>query len=1113
MNLFFTSQCHKNALTETRRVLDQFAERKGDRTWQTAMTDEGQKTVRRLLRKTARKNTAVACHWVRSKNQTELLWIVGDRRQFNEVGTTPTNTTKRNILRAGDENDWHSAEAIHLLAGTAALFHDLGKATDAFQDLLKGRKSHEGRNIYRHEWVSLRLFEAFVAERTDREWLQQLFDPAAYDAEDWLHSIRRDDQQPTKDSPFVRLPPVAQAIAWLIASHHRVPQKPRNFDGTRQFFSADLTQLLGSVHCAWNEVPAEHSSEVVDRYWQFSKGLPVSNTMWKSRATRFSRRWLALLDKEGERNWVDDPFIMHLARMTLMLADHNASSVHSRMKHPSNALFANTVRKTGAMNQELTEHLLAVTKEAGYIVHGLSDLQPALSSLARHKALRKRSGIERFRWQDKAADLAQSIQERSERQGAFLVNMASTGAGKTFANARIMYALSDPQRGARFTVALGLRTLTQQTGAAYRERLGLNEEELAIRVGGAASKVLFEYYQDRAAEAGSESAAALVHDVDHVTFEGDYQQNQLLQRVVRNDTVRGLVDAPVLVCTVDHLMPATESQRGGHQIAPMLRLLTSDLVLDEVDDFGLDDLPAISRLVHWAGMLGSRVMLSSATLPPSIIEALFRAYRAGRVVYQRNRGVVGAPVHIPCAWFDEHRVTSVDCDTAESMVKAHADFCTARVASLSQGQVKRRAEIVDVSNVSGVAEHDYGELVEALLNTAEKLHDRHALEDASTGKSVSFGLVRMANIEPLVSVARAIYKSAQRENVRIHLCVYHSQFPQIMRSHTEHVLDEVLYRGGERDPLRHRFVRDALKKGSESKNIFLILASPVAEVGRDHDYDWAIVEPSSMRSLIQLAGRVRRHRHDVVSAANITLLSHNIRALKRGKGPVFIRPGFEANQPAFLLETHDLRELLRSEELAAVDARPRIVERSELTPTRSLVDLEHARLRSVLLRSHDAPVVSGRRAAMQRRGGRSVPTTSVEPIASDWWEEPRATLAFVMQRWKPFRDDRLERTTIVFLPSEWDGTYQLHEECEDRTRKKLHVLVEDSKLRRLEDTATQSCWVSPWAMEPLEDLVDALAEKLGHSLEDVARRYTEVGIRQDEKGWWFHPHFGFFSGQ
>jgi len=52
-------------------------------------------------------------------------------------------------------------------------------------------------------------------------------------------------------------------------------------------------------------------------------------------------------------------------------------------------------------------------------------------------------------------------------------------------------------------------------------------------------------------------------------------------------------------------VPATESLRGGRQIAPMLRLLSGDLVLDEPDDFDIDDLPALTRLVHWAGLLGS----------------------------------------------------------------------------------------------------------------------------------------------------------------------------------------------------------------------------------------------------------------------------------------------------------------------------------------------------------------------------------------------------------------------------------------------------------------------------------------------------------------------------
>jgi CRISPR-associated endonuclease/helicase Cas3 len=41
MNILLISQCDKRALTETRRILDQFAERRGDRIWQTPITRDG----------------------------------------------------------------------------------------------------------------------------------------------------------------------------------------------------------------------------------------------------------------------------------------------------------------------------------------------------------------------------------------------------------------------------------------------------------------------------------------------------------------------------------------------------------------------------------------------------------------------------------------------------------------------------------------------------------------------------------------------------------------------------------------------------------------------------------------------------------------------------------------------------------------------------------------------------------------------------------------------------------------------------------------------------------------------------------------------------------------
>ena len=58
------------------------------------------------------------------------------------------------------ESDWPAIKDIALLACMAALFHDFRKANAAFQRKLvgAGRKA----DAYRHEWVSLRLFEAFV---------------------------------------------------------------------------------------------------------------------------------------------------------------------------------------------------------------------------------------------------------------------------------------------------------------------------------------------------------------------------------------------------------------------------------------------------------------------------------------------------------------------------------------------------------------------------------------------------------------------------------------------------------------------------------------------------------------------------------------------------------------------------------------------------------------------------------------------------------------------------------------------------------------------------------------------------------------------------------------
>ncbi|PIE39765.1 MAG: hypothetical protein CSA51_04340 [Gammaproteobacteria bacterium] len=195
--------------------------------------------------------------------------------------------------------------------------------------------------------------------------------------------------------------------------------------------------------------------------------------------------------------------------------------------------------------------------------------------------------------------------------------MASTGCGKTIGNARIMYGLGHSKKGARFTIALGLRVLTLQTGQSFRDNLELNAEQLAILVGGKANKKLFELNQTLNGEdapTGSESQQELVDEWTHSDIDYQDYAELGLGTVIDNKKAQDLLFAPVVACTLDHLMQASECKRGGRYIVPQLRLLSSDLILDEPDDLDQEDLPALSRLVYLAGLFGSRVLLSSATL-------------------------------------------------------------------------------------------------------------------------------------------------------------------------------------------------------------------------------------------------------------------------------------------------------------------------------------------------------------------------------------------------------------------------------------------------------------------------------------------------------------------
>lgn len=1097
MNVLLVSQCNKNALQQSRRILDQFAERRGERTWQTSITRQGLDTLRGLLRKTARKNTAVACHWIHGVDHSELLWVVGDSSAFNSQGAVPTNTTQSNVLRRQDENDWHSAEVIHLLAAMAALFHDQGKANLAFQNKLASNKPMA--DALRHEWVSLRLFEAFVGKQTDRQWLEQLAEVPETLNMDWFKrlEIQKDSQeQPILPSPFKSLPPLAKAVGWLIVSHHRLPTDPKTNNRDNLPSPKKLDCLPENMCAHWCGARLSSTTpEAIADCWRFDQPPPIVGQAWQSRVKRWARRLLEranLLDKV----WLDDPYVMHMARLVLMLADHHYSSLIDPRRWEKVAAiappYANTCRVAGLIhfNQPLDEHLLGVEKQCGGIVRALPQLARQLPRITRHKGFKQRTRDTRFQWQDKAYDLAGTLRQHTQSHGFFGVNMASTGFGKTLANGRILYALADPICGARFSIALGLRTLTLQTGDAYRQRLGLGSDDLAILVGGTAVRELHEHNQQQlSAEkptiadiCGSASAESLLPDNSYVHFDGSLEPGPLADWLAHTRGAGSLLNAPVLVCTIDHLMPATEGVRGGQQIIPMLRLMSADLVLDEPDDFGTEDLPALTRLVHWAGLLGSRVLLSSATLPPALVQGLFNAYREGRTHYQRNRGVPGLPVQIVCAWFDEHDRTSENCADADSFAKKHVQWVDKRIQKLRQDEARRQACIIPVTRTVGTSDAEfYRTLAEQFQTLAHELHHKHHSVDPESGKRVSFGLIRMANIDPLIDVTRAMAALGAPMNHRLYLCCYHSHHPLLVRSNMEHRLDQWLNRQQTDEIFFQKpMLRVLLNSHPEPDQLFIVLASPVAEVGRDHDYDWAVVEPSSMRSIIQLAGRVRRHRSGACQTPNIYLLEKNLKGLSDpvGKNPAFCHPGFE--QDLFKLNSHSLADLLTAEQWASITAIPRIAERADWQPRNNLADLEHECLRALML---------------------DQPSGKLFPVCHSWHR--RAHLSGELQRASPFRYDPRGRILYAFL-------------FDDDTQRMVFSRIErdgqptDTSHLLKELSFELGSGLSFWGETDYVRLLERLAAERAMNPAECARRFgtLELPEKGTEQGWAYHPALG-----
>jgi hypothetical protein len=380
-----------------------------------------------------------------------------------------------------------------------------------------------------------------------------------------------------------------------------------------------------------------------------------------------------------------------------------------------------------------------------------------------------------------------------------------------------------------------------------------------------------------------------------------------------------MLAAPVLVCTVDYLMQAADWRRSGRLVA-QLRLMSSDILLDEIDAYDLEDYPAIARLCYLAGVFGRRVILSSATALSEVVTPLYDAYRAGRRAHAMALGKRDEvdvmlvsdsvePEHaVMTGWAPEFRAAY------DGFLSRISSACRRRQVVLRRG----RCQTFD-----SVAE---------LLDGCVELHDgNHVLAtrirpgDASI--RVSAGLIRVARVRDALALCRSIVDAgaglSSERRVFVKVVPYHANLLLAVRSHTEAWIDEALCRHprGEAgidgmavaqgaDPLctaARPMLEEAARAGATDL-IIIVVATPVEEVGRDHDFDWAIIEPSSTRSVVQCSGRVNRHRrrHIETGRINVIVMRLNFRHLE-GKRAVFRAPGVERFTRPF--PSHDMLDI------------------------------------------------------------------------------------------------------------------------------------------------------------------------------------------------------------
>lgn len=941
MNIILISECTKSSAKNSRRILSKYARNIARRTWIASITQEGLDYLQQELLQIANKNTAIVCHKVVSRSEIRLEWIVGSHKKFDEEGNfafryTENIADKYRIELSGLSRD--TLKFFSYLNKLAGLFHDVGKNFYYFQNkLIKRKRGTEAGDPIRHEYLSFLCFfhlYEFKADSYQTQLAGLKKNITAFECDSMQNQMQKLAEKHTsfndllhKNEKFA----VIKLLSHLLLSHHRLIQGNDN-NGDIRLSEKDYFNQI------YDELSSPKLAQIFQLYQQ--QALVLFDPKWQEQVGYCVDNLIRLLnDKQTELDALikDENLLMsithYILRPALIMADQSVSArlpktdAHQRTSksYLNHHAIANP-------NQSLLEHLTGVGQQSfknNKVLWQSILSRKRLYHIAPPRKLLKpvAKSLSQFHWQDAAVNAIKAINKK-ESFGFFAVVMAKTGAGKTQANAKIMAALDNKLR---FSTLLGLRTLTLQTLDEYRDNLGIQKHNILGVIGDNTTRILHEADKKESDQSDNNKRESSTLK-DFFKDEKDLKISKNLFKDVdtpfpealcfsndRDSKLDAITKIPVLVATIDYIISGIDATRSS-KTRFLTRLMTSDIIIDEIDSYNQNDLMAIHKLAYLTGFYGKKLIVSSATLPELLIESFYQAYSTG---YQRFKSYTDkqhAPLYL--GLFTHvgalNKVTQVANNKKVNAIIS--PFVDAFEQQIKQEPVKRRATALDISGYlhqdvktkEGEGKEQYeilAGLYAKIFTAAQQLHN--ANHDKIDGISISTGLIKFNNTEDAYHFSHYLFnEDAIEQDAVVKIECYHARHFPIRRNYTEKTLNQLLNRkkgnGFKKLDIVKNAIRQAKQQGKQ-KVLLLVVSTTIIEIGRDFDFDWGIIEPRSHWSIIQTVGRIMRHRTKK-RYDNVVLLSHSMKAVrqaKNGKGLYYSRPGVEIKEGDFVLDDDD----------------------------------------------------------------------------------------------------------------------------------------------------------------------------------------------------------------